>query len=550
MPSFVGRMNYPKSVIEPYMRQKDKDEVSICFRPFDERGAFIFAANQEVRKLAVQGAGATTLAQVFGLTIQIVATLILARLLMPADFGIVTMVTTFSLLFMNAGGNGFTEAVLQRKEVDHFVASNLFWINVATGLVLTIVFAAAGSLMAWFYGNPRVTHVAVGLSLTIFITSTSVLHLALLMRAMRFSAMYANRIFARLVSVAVSIVLALAGWGYWALVGGAVAQPLSECVGAWSLCRWTPSRPLRVAETGSMVRFALHVYGRFSFNYFARNVDNLLVGWRFNAQSLGFYKKAYDLFAMSAVMQSYTNVAVSALSRLRHDSQQYKRHVLSILSVWAFLGMGVGGALTLVGKDFIRVILGPRWEPAGQIFTLFGPGFGIMFLYGIHGWIHLSIGRPDRWFKWSIIEFFSTGLLFLLALPWGPAGVATSWSVSLVILTMPALWYAGRPIDFGITPIIAAVWKFIVASLLAGCATALIVGGFRFSATASNLVEAAGRIATISFLFGVLYISTVIVLHRSCTPLCQIVGLLREMIPWGRFSRVSLARADVVTGAC
>lgn len=543
--SFVGTgMDCPKAVLEPCIGQKG--EGGVCFRPFDESGAFIRAAkDQEIRRLAVQGAGATTLAQVFGLSIQMIATVILARLLTPADFGLVTMVTTFSLLFMNAGGNGFTEVVLQRKEVDHFGASNLFWINIGTGLVLTIAFAAAGSLMAWFYGNPRVTQVAVGLSLTIFITSTSVIHLALLMRAMRFPVVYANQILSRLVSVAVSILLAWAGWGYWALVGGAIAQPLSESVGAWSLCRWTPGLPRRVGGTGSMVRFALHVYGRFSFNYFARNADNVLVGWRFSAQSLGFYKKAYDLFALSAVPQSLTPVAVSALSRLSHDPQQYKRYLVRALSVSAFLGMGAAGTLTLVGKDFIRVLLGPRWEPAGEIFTFFGPGFGIMFIYGIHGWIHLSLGRPDRWFRWGIIEFAVTGLMFVLALPWGPAAVAMCWSLSLLILTIPALWYAVRPIDLGIAPMIAAVWKSVVASLLASCATALIVGGFGSWAPASNLIEAATRIAKTSLLFGILYIFAVTILHRSFTPLYQVAGLLREMMPWNRSPKASPALSEV-----
>lgn len=526
-------MDYPKAALEPSVRETDKSGVRL--RPFDETGAFVvIAKGEEIRRLAMRGVGATTLAQASNIAIQMISTLILARLLTPADFGLVAMVTTFSLLFMNAGLNGFTEVVLQRKEIDHFAASNLFWINVGTGLVLTITFAAAGSVMAWFYGNPRVTQVAVGLSITIFVTSTSVLHSALLMRAMRFPVVYANQILSRFMLVAVSILLAWAGLGYWALVGGLVVQPLCESVGAWTLCRWIPGSPRRLGSTRSMVRFALNVYGRFSFNYFARNVDNVLVGWRFNAQSLGFYKKAYDLFALSTVLQSLTPVAVSALSRLNHDSQQYRSYLLRALSVSAFLGMGVGGVLTLIGKDFIRVFLGPAWGPAGQIFTFFGPGFGIMFIYGIHGWIHLSIGRPGRWFKWAIIEFLFTGLLFVLSLPWGPTGVAVSWSSSLLILTIPALWYAGKPIGLGVTPMIAAVWRFVVASVLAGCATALIVGSFGSYTPAPNFAGATVRIATISSVFVVLYTVAVTILHRSCTPFYQVADLLQEMLPWGK----------------
>jgi len=474
-----------------------------------------------------------------GLGVQIIATVVLARLLAPADFGLVTMVTTFSLLLVNFGLNGFTEAVLQRDKIDHALASNLFWINLGAGFLLTLGFAATGTLMARFYGNPRVAHIAVGISLTILITSTSVLPLALLMRAMRFPLVSANDLLSRVVSVAVSVLFASAGWGYWALVAGAVAQPLSQSIGAWVLCPWVPGLPRRVPGTGSMVRFAAHVYGRFTLNYASRNMDNLLVGWRFNAVALGFYKKAYDLFALAGLAQSLTRVAVSALSKLKQDPEHYKRYLLRALSVAAFVGMGMGAEFTLIGKDVIRLLLGPGWEPAGQIFTFFGPGMGVMILYGIHSWIHLSIGRPDRWFRWGVIECAFTGLLFLLALPWGPVGIATSWSLSLCTLTIPALWYAGRPIDLRIAPMVAAIWKFVVASVVASCATAAIIGGLPGFGASLDSIGAIVRMAKISVLFGVLYLTAVVILHGGFAPINQVAGLLREMMPSRRSVKMS-----------
>ena len=107
-----------------------------------------------LRSLAVRGAGITVLSGGLVQAIQIIATVVLARLLTPADFGLVAMVTTFSILFSNFGFNGFTEAVLQREEIDHLLISNLFWINLGTGLLLTIGFAAAGPLVALFYQQP------------------------------------------------------------------------------------------------------------------------------------------------------------------------------------------------------------------------------------------------------------------------------------------------------------------------------------------------------------------------------------------------------------
>jgi polysaccharide transporter, PST family len=500
-------------------------------KPFDDSHTRTDSDFSKVRRLAVRGAGAAMAGQASSLVVQMAATVVLARLLTPTDFGLVTMVTTFSLLVSNFGLNGFTEAVLQREQVDRALASNLFWICVGFGVLLTIGFAACGTLIARFYGVPAVAPIAVGVSLSIFFTSTYVLHAALLMRAMYFPLVSANAIVGRIVSVAVSIVLAWAGWGYWALVAGIVAEPLSVTIGAWTLCRWIPSLPGRAPGTGSMAKFAVSVYGRFSLNYFSRNVDNLLVGWRFNAQALGFYKKAYDLFALSAIVQSLTSVAVSALRRLRQDEEKYRNYLVGALSVAGFVGLGIGGDMTLVGRDVILFLLGPKWDPAGRIFMYFGPGFGVMFLYGVHGWIHLSVGRPDRWVRWGLIEFLVTGLLFVVALPWGPVGIATMWSVSLWLLTLPAIWYAGRPIKLRMAPIVGAIWKFVVAASVAAAVTALVAAALPSLAEASDAVGALTRLLKVSALFALFYAIAVVGLHRSFAPLSKIVDLLREMAP-------------------
>jgi PST family polysaccharide transporter len=481
-----------------------------------------------------------------GFAIQMIATIVLARLLTPRDFGLVTMVTTFSLLFMNCGYNGLTEAVLQRDEMDHFLATNLFWISAGIGLILTFGFAAAGSLLARFYGDARVAPVAIAMSATILITCLSVVHIALIKRAMRFSLVSANDIVARAVSVAVSILFGWAAWGYWALVAGAIALPLSTCIGAWVLCRWIPGLPRRHIGTMPMVRFASSTYGRFIANYFTWNMDNLLVGWRLGPVSLGYYKKAYDLFVFPTNQLSapLTSVAVSALSRSTRDLAQYRRHFLGALSVLAFVGMGMGADLTLVGRDVILALLGPKWGESGRIFTFFGPGIGVMLLYGTHGWVHLSSGKANRWFRWGMVEFTVTGLLFVLGLHWGPVGIALAWVTSFWILTIPALRYAGKPAGISISSVIATVWKYVLASALAGCASAVIIHRFPSLDAVPGLIGALARIVFISSLLGALYIGAVILLHRGCAPLYQVAGLLGEMIPWSRFSRSSSAVAD------
>jgi O-antigen/teichoic acid export membrane protein len=471
---------------------------------------------------------------------------ILARLLTPTDFGIVTMVTTFSLLFRSFGMNGFTELIMQREALTHSLASNLFWIELGIGTFLTLAFASSGRLLSLFYHNPAVAPVAAAMSLTIGIGCLGWIHIGLLQRAMHFRTTAIINFVGQLLLVIVSIGLAMAGCHYWALVWGSVTQTVVVAAGAWWICRWIPSRPGRAEGTGSGLKFAMSVYSHFAFSYSTRNTDNLLVGWRFGARSLGFYKRAYDLFVLpeTQLLAPLSAVVVSTLSRVSGNREQFQRYFLRAIAVLALVGMGIGADFALVGKDLIRFLLGPGWEEAGRIFALFGPGIGVMLLYNTHGWVHLSIGRPERWLRWGLLEFVCTASLFLLALHWGPSGIALAWTISYFILMFPGFWYAGKPIGLGIGPVFAVIWKFFAASVVAGVVTALIIRDVPVVVTALGTQSAFVRMVSVSALFFVLYLCGVIVLHWGLKPIDDTVSLLRDFLPERAVRNVIHVTAD------
>lgn len=504
-----------------------------------------FATNgkAEVREAAVRSAGVTLFSGAISLGVQTIATMVLARLVSPRDFGLVALVTTISLLLASFGDTGLPEAIVQRENMNRSLASNLFWINVASGLLLTIGFAATGPLFAWFYDDYEMERVAIGVSPMMLFYSTATVHLALLKRSMRFSEASMVAIYGRTVSTAVSILLAWMGYGTWALVGGAVALPFTQTLAAWYFCRWIPDAPRRIPGTGSTFWFAFTTYGCFCLSYFSRNTDNVLVAWRFNAQALGFYKKAYDLFSLSATQFTHalTLVVVSALNRIERGSAEYRRFLVAALAAVTFLGMGLAAELTLTGKDLIRLLLGPGWEQSGRIFTFFGPGVGIMILYYTHSWIHLSLGKANRLFRWGVVEVLVTVSLFVAGIPWGPVGVAVAWTLSYWLLTIPALWYAGKPIDFGVGPVIGAVWRYFIAALFAGIATRLVTGRISWLVAVSGSGGAGLRILITSLLLVVVYLAAVAVLHRSAAPIYQSAELLRQMLVKRRSQAMGIA---------
>lgn len=509
-------------------------------KPFQFDGTFHpISTGRELRRIAIRGAGASIAGSAGNFALQIGSVMILARLLSPADFGVVTMVTTFSLLLRSFGQNGFTELIMQRAELTASLVSNLFWINLGMGAILTIAFAGSGPWLAFFYHNPAVVQVTEGMSLTIVIGSLGYIHTGLLWRAMHFRSTAVILFVGQVLQVTVSIALALAGFHYWALIWGSVTQTAVAAVGPWLMCRWIPSRPRPVSGTGAGLKFAMNVYAHYAFSYSTHNTDNLLVGWRFGAQTLGFYKKAYDLFVLPAtqLLSPIGAVAVSTLSRVNADREQFERYFLRAISFLAFLGMGIGVDFSLVGRDLIRFLFGSGWEEAGRIFALFGPGIGITMLYSTHGWIHLAIGRPDRYFRWGLMEFGFTVTLFLLALRWGPSGIALAWTISYFLLMFPGFWYAGKPIGLRIEPIFSVIWKFFAASAGAGFGTLLIVWAMSHLATPDGAAGALLRMLLVSLLFLGLYIGGVILLHWGLKPLNETVSLLRELLPERRLSQ-------------
>lgn len=486
-----------------------------------------------LKRRAMRGAGATIFASAFSFFVHLFSTIILARLLTPMDFGLITMVTTFSLLLQNFGGNGFTEAIIQKEDINHKMISTLFWVNGAIMLVLTLLFILMAPFLAWFYNSPQLKTIIIGVSISIIAAGMSTIHMAILRRNMQFYLTSGIEVAARTLSILFAIILAWMGCGYWALVANIVIYPLAVAISGWLFCGWRPGKRGPFREILPILKFALHIYGNFTLNYFSRNIDKLLIGWRHGAQPLGYYKKAYDLFALPAnqLISPLSNVALSALSRLVHEPENYQRYYLNALSIIAFIGMPLSAMLTLAGKDIILLVLGPQWTKAGEIFCFFGTSIGIMLIYGTQGWLHLSLGRPDRWLRWGIFECIATTAFFIIGLPFGAEGVAIGYSISFYILAAPCLMYAGKPINLPLCHIISSIWRYFAAALIAGLFSFTILYKINFMFSIFTHLNVFFRILIASTLCLSFYLILITLFYQSLYPIKQFLSTGRQMLP-------------------
>lgn len=223
-------------------------------------------------------------------------------------------------------------------------------------------------------------------------------------------------------------------------------------------------------------------------NYFARNLDNMLIGWWWGAAMLGLYAKAYQLLLLplDQINSPITAVAVPALSRLADDPERYRQAYLRILEKIAIMTMPLMAFMIVTSDWLVLILLGPKWTGVSRIFALLAIAGFLQPVGSTTGWLYLTQGRPHHMFQWGLIGGSILIVSIALGLPWGAIGVATSYSLGYVCVAAPLLfWYVGRSGPVGARHIYATIAPIAAASLLA-LLTALLLR--RFSGVGNPMV--------------------------------------------------------------
>ncbi|HEX8148895.1 MAG TPA: lipopolysaccharide biosynthesis protein [Pyrinomonadaceae bacterium] len=396
---------------------------------------------------AARGGAVTMASQGLRFGLMILTTAVLGRLLTPQDYGLVGMVAIvmgFVALFKDLG---LASATIQREELSQREVSTLFWLNLGFSLAVALLTAAVAPLVARFFGEPRLTAVTTAYAAGFVFGGLAVQHEALLRRRMRFAALAGANVVALAVNAFVTVGLAWAGFGYWSLVCGQLALGAAYAVCLWGVCGWRPGRPGRLSEVRALLAFGRDLTGFTVVNYFARNLDNLLIGRVWGAVQLGFYAKAYQLLLLplDQVNEPVTAVAVPALSRLGDDPERYRRAYLRLLEKVAMATMPLMAFMVASSDWIVRVVLGPQWGETARIFMLLGISGLFQPVANTTGWLLISQGRARHLAQWGLIGGGISVAAILAGLPWGPAGVALSYSLARLLVFDPLLyWWVGR----------------------------------------------------------------------------------------------------------
>lgn len=416
-----------------------------------------------------RGALVTGGAQIVKLGCQIVSVIVLSRLLKPTDFGIVAMaapVAGFVGLFLDLG---LSQATVQKQRITHLEVNSLFWINMAVSVLLGAAMILVSPLAARFYGEPKVGPLVAAMSLQLVISGAGAQHYALVTRRMEFGRLAVLESIAALLGLGAAVAWALIEQTYWALFIGGLTTVTVMTIGCWLGSRWLPGAPGWFSGAASMVSFGAGITGFNFANYFARNLDQILIGRQWGQQELGLYDRANRLllFPLQQITNPIGRVMVPALSRMADDPERYRRAYLKVAPLLLLIALP-GVAVAIAMSDvLIPLALGQRWQGAVTIFQALGFAGLMQPLNNPSGWLFISQGRSTDFMKWGMFGALTTAAAIITGLPYGAFGVALAYAVCEYLRT-PLLWlYIGRRGPVRARDVLHAALPFVLGAHLA-----------------------------------------------------------------------------------
>jgi O-antigen/teichoic acid export membrane protein len=394
---------------------------------------------KDLKQRALRGGFAKMCAQAANYALRIGSLMVMARLLSPRDFGLVGMVTAFTGVLSLFRDFGLSAATVQRVDVSEHQMSTLFWINLLVGAVLTLLTAAVAPFAVSFYHEPHLFWVTIAVGSSFLFNSAGVQHSALLQRQMRFTALATIDVLAWAGSTAIGIAMALAGFGYWALVGAAVSTPIVGTLCMWFATRWIPGRPRKGIGLHSMMKFGGGLTLTGLIVYVAYNFEKVLLGRFWGADAVGLYGRAYQLSTIPTdnLNSAVGEVAFSTLSRVRDDPPRFRSYFLKAYSLVLALTLPITMAVGLFAPELIAVLLGPKWKESAPIFRLLSPTILIFALINPIGWLIFSLGMIGRSLRVAMVLAPLVICGYIIGLPYGPKGVALAYSTVMTLWAIP-----------------------------------------------------------------------------------------------------------------
>jgi O-antigen/teichoic acid export membrane protein len=389
----------------------------------------------------ITGISWSALSQIVKQILSFIISVILARILSPGDFGLIGMVLVFTGFAQIFSEFGLGTALIQKQDLKENHLSSIFWINILIGIIITIFMILISPLLASFYHQYILKQIIIFIAPVFFISSVSIVQYSLFQKNLNFKTIAVIDLLSILLSGIIAVILAFSSYGIWSLVWQSLFFAFFQSFFSWIFSSWHPKLSFDIKALKELMNFSLNMLGFNTINYWARNLDNMLIGKYLGDGALGIYSRAYSLMMLPIIQISsvVSRVMFPALSSMQNDIEKIKKTYLKTIRSISLVTFPLMIGLMVMAKPFILSIYGEKWAgviPILQVFCLIGM---LQSIFTTVSLIYTSLGRADIMFKWSIFASFFIILSFIVGLQWGVMGVAYSYFFCIFFI----LWYPG-----------------------------------------------------------------------------------------------------------
>jgi teichuronic acid exporter len=384
--------------------------------------------------------------------LQFLVSVILARLLSPAEFGLLGMLSVFLAVAQSFVDSGFGSALIQRSDISEADKSTVFFFNLAAGGVMAACLYLAAPWIAAFYKEPPLTALSRFMALNLLIGAFSSVQVALLARELNFRTPWKVGMIATAVSGGVAIWMATHGFGVWSLAVQMVASTLLTAILLWTLCAWKPRWIFRTESLRRLFGFGSKVLAAGLINTVFERTQLLLIGKTFNPVELGYYTRAYSTQQAPATVVStiINKVTFPVFSTVAGDPPRLKRGARQAVGSLMVLTLPMMVGLAAIARPLVSALFGNRWLPCVPYLQVLAIVGAFWPLHIVNLSLLTAAGRSDLYFRAEVIKKTIAGAALLLTFQISVMAMVWAMLAANTVCYLVNVHFACKVIPYGV----------------------------------------------------------------------------------------------------
>ncbi|KOS69380.1 polysaccharide biosynthesis protein [Lysinibacillus contaminans] len=405
--------------------------------------------------------------------IQFIVMIVIARFLLPEDFGLLVLVAVFITIAGVLVQSGFNIALIQKKNADEVDFSSVFYLNLCIAFILYGVLFLSAPIIARFFEYPLLIIVLRILSLTLFLGAINSIQNAVIARNLQFKKLFFSSLGAVIVSGIIGIILAYAHFGVWALVWQQLINQLLVTVILWFTVKWRPKLLFSIERLIELFSFGWKLLVSSLIDTLYNNLGSILIGKMFSPVLLGFYSRGeqFPSLIVSNINGSIQAVMLPALSSYQEDRQRVKEMVRRSIVTSSFIVFPMMVGLAIIAEPLVKILLTDKWLPAVPFLQIFCAVYALWPIHTANLQAINALGRSDVFLKLEIGKKILGLSILAITIPFGVHAMALGVFISGVLCTFINAYPNLKLLNYSIQE----QWKDIIPSLLLSLVMGFVV---------------------------------------------------------------------------